>query len=57
MQRTIELAKGRDLIEVCMHTKLNYHWVQKFTKGLVADPSVNRVQRLYEYLTGKTLSV
>ena len=32
-------------------------WIQKFARGQVSDPSVNRVQALWEYLSGKKLAV
>jgi hypothetical protein len=34
-----------------------YQWLIKFRNGEIPDPSVNRVQLLYETLTGKELEV
>ena len=57
MQQTALLIKGRDLVEVSSATLLNYHWLLKFSRGQVLNPSVNRVQKLYEYLSGSELSI
>jgi len=32
-----------------------FYWLMKFADGTTKDPSVNRVQRLYEYLSGHKL--
>ena len=32
-------------------------WLEQFAAGVVANPSVNTVERLYTYLTGKPLDV
>jgi len=57
MKRTQELLKKADPIQVSANTKLNFYWILKFGKGEVPDPSVNKVQRLYEYLANTTLKV
>lgn len=44
-----------DLIRRPDGTGITYYWLRKFSAGNVEDPSVNRVQELYEYLTGTTL--
>lgn len=36
-------------------SEVSYYWLRKFSAGNVSDPSVNKVQELYEYLTGKPL--
>lgn len=36
-------------------TKISFYWLRKFSSGNFSDPSVNRVQELYEYLTGEPL--
>ena len=32
-------------------------WLKTFAAGNISDPSVNRIEVLYVYLTGKTLDV
>lgn len=32
---------------------ITYFWLRKFSSGQVKDPSVNRVEELYVYLTGE----
>jgi len=41
--------------EVATGTGLTYSWIVAFAAGRMDNPSVNKVQRLYEYLTGKPL--
>lgn len=39
-------------------SSITYYWLRKFSSGGIPDPSVNRVEELYRYLTnGKTLRV
>lgn len=57
MQRTIALMQGKDLIRLSVDADVNYHWLKKFAKGQVDNPSVNRVQRLYEFLSGTKLEL
>ena len=55
MQETLALVKGQDLLTIYNATGLSFYWLRKFQAGEIKDPSVNRVQRLYEYLSGKRL--
>ena len=32
---------------------ISFYWLRKFKYGEIPDPSVNRVEELYTYLTGK----
>lgn len=34
-------------------SEITYFWLRKFSAGEVKDPSVNRVEELYTFLTGK----
>jgi hypothetical protein len=36
---------------------LHLNWLEKFAAGKFKDPSVNRVQALYEHLSGKKLEL
>lgn len=57
--RTLELlhASGKSLPLIYKETDIPFYWLRKFSSGTIPDPSVNRVQRLYEYLVGKKLEV
>lgn len=54
---TLSLLRSdkRSLIEIHKATELPYHWLRQMREGRTPDPGVNRVQALYEYLTGSTL--
>lgn len=43
-----DIAKGADVPEP---------WLKTFAAGRIPDPSVNRVEVLYNYLNGKPLNV
>jgi hypothetical protein len=53
--RALVKADSRSLPELYRDTGISFFWLQKFQAGKFANPSVNRVQFLYEYLSGKTL--
>lgn len=55
---TLHLLKKdtRTVLEVYRDTGIPYYWLKKFAEGGTKNPSVNRVQALYEHLSGKTLS-
>jgi hypothetical protein len=57
--KTLDLLKqsGIPLPEIYKRTGLPYYWLKKFSSGEIRDPSVNRVQRLYEFLVGRELEV
>ena len=57
MTRTRELLRGCDkgILGVRDDTQLPFYWLRKFANGEIPNPSVNRVQFLYEYLTRKPL--
>lgn len=57
--RTLELLKNSDkpLPLIYKETDLPFYWLRKLSQGEIKDPSVNRVQKLYEYLSGSTLEV
>lgn len=43
--------------EIFMSTGLSPQWLSQLQSGKTRDPSVNKVQRLYEYLREQPLSV
>lgn len=48
---------GRSLFTIAQESGLPFYWLRKFATGEVKSPSVNRVQRLYEFLTKSKLSL
>lgn len=55
MVKTIALLKDRDLFEVYAQTHIPFYWLRQFVAMKFRNPSVNRVQFLYEYLTSTKL--
>lgn len=53
MIKTRELLQDKDLFAIYADTKLSPYWLRKFAKGELKNPSVNRVEFLYNYLTKK----
>ena len=58
-RKTLDLLKQSEipLPEIYKKTNLPYYWLKKFSSGEIKNPSVNRVQRLYEFLAGRKLEV
>ena len=60
-QRTLELfaALPRHVrnAQIAKATGLSPSWITDFTKGNIADPSVDRVEILYNYLNNAPLKV
>lgn len=44
-------------LQIYEHTGLTPHWLSLVANGRIKHPSVVRVQKLYEYLTGHPLGV
>lgn len=57
MLETQKLLKDQDLLVVYSETGISFYWLRKFAVGEFKNPSVNRVQRLYEFLKGQPLFV
>jgi transcriptional regulator with XRE-family HTH domain len=59
MQETIRLLRERtnQLPQIAQKTGLSFYWLRKFAYREIPNPSVNAVQKLYEYLADKKLSV
>jgi hypothetical protein len=59
MSRTLELLlnDSRSIPQISMDSRIPFHWVRQFAQGVIRNPSVNRVQALYEFLTGTKLDV
>lgn len=41
----------RSLVEIHSAAGVPFYWLKKFSSGEIREPSVNRVQKLYEHLT------
>lgn len=57
MERTHRLLResDRSIADIAggLHgSEVTFYWLRKFSAGIIKDPSVNKVQVLYEYLTG-----
>jgi hypothetical protein len=50
---TNNYAEG--LATLSHHTGIPFHWLHKFAGGRIPNPRANRLQFLYEFLTGKPL--
>lgn len=48
-------AEPRGPLAVSIKTGVPYYWLRKFSSEKIANPSVNRVQYLYEKLSGNKL--
>ena len=57
MARTLELLKERKVLDVYEATRLPWYWLNQFKSGKVKNPSVNRVQFLFEYLSQTKIGV
>lgn len=55
MLTTLALLKGKDLFQIYSQTKIPFYWLKKFNAGEFLNPSANRVQALYEHLSGTKL--
>ena len=57
--KTSELLEATKLSNdaIFFATGIPTGWIAKFRQGNTADPSVNRVQCLYEFLSAKKLEV
>lgn len=56
LTRVRELCKAHpSLTQLSEETGLPYFWLNKVVKGETTSPNVNRIQFLYEHLTGHSL--
>jgi hypothetical protein len=48
----LQKRKGR-LPDICAALpEIDYSWLSKLTQGRIKDPSVNKIQALYDHLNG-----
>lgn len=59
MRRTSSLLSGdkRTLLQLHEESGIPFYWLKKFSANEMANPSVNRVQELYEFLSRRKLAV
>lgn len=43
--------------KITEETRLTFYWLSRFRRNEFPNPSVNKVQKLYEYLTGEKLPI
>jgi len=57
MQKTITLIREdqRSLLELYSETGIPFYWLRKFVNNEFKNPSVNRVQYLYEFLSNSKI--
>lgn len=60
-ERTLYHLRNRNiqltLKEIAYVTHTNRNWLDKLSQGKIKNPSVNRIQTLYEYLTQTKLEL
>lgn len=47
----------RTLLEIWRDTGVPFGWLTAFKRGAIASPSVNRIQYLYEKLSGRKINL
>lgn len=45
----------RSLLNIANDTKLGYHWLSSLKQRKIREPSVNKIEILYKYLSGKSI--
>jgi len=57
--KTLELLKNdvRSIAQVAADSGISFYWLQGFSQNNFKNPSVNRIQYLYEHLSKKQLKV
>ena len=53
--RKLLRADKRTLVEIAQQSGVGFYWLRKISDGASKEPSVNQMQKLYEFLTGKHL--
>lgn len=58
-EKTVQLLKetNKTQKQIAEETGLGYWWITTLSQGKVRDASVNKIQKLYEHLSGKKLVV
>lgn len=53
--REVVEKQTKTLREVADGADVDWNWLRKFNSGMIPDPSVNRIEKLYFYLTDNRL--
>lgn len=59
IQKTLKLLERdeRSLLDIAQATGLPFYWLRKLKGGKIDNPSVNRIQYLYEKLSARKLAL
>jgi hypothetical protein len=59
MSKTRELLRNdsRSIAKISIDTGITFFWLQRVSADMMKNPSVNRVEYLYEQLSGQTLKL
>ncbi len=59
VKKTRELlhADTRSLPEIYTASGISFYWLRRFKSGNMRNPPADRVQHLYEFLSGKKLAL
>lgn len=59
LEKTLQLLNKEDvdLFDAKAVTGLGYHWLVSLKRGSIKDPGVDKIQTLYEYLSGKKIKL
>ena len=57
LEETLRLLKQseKSTIDIHKETGQPFHWLRKLRAGEIPNPSVNRIQALFEHLSGRKL--
>lgn len=51
------IESNKSYLQIYKDTGLTPNWLSLLAQGRIAEPSVNKIQKLNEYLTGRPLEV
>jgi hypothetical protein len=55
--RALTFAKLSEELNVAGHEPITDCWLEQFARSNIKRPPVDRIQRIYEHLSGKTLDI
>lgn len=55
--RQLLMDDERSLLDIHKQSGLPFYWLRKIHSGTIPDPSVNRIQFLFEFLSNTELDV
>lgn len=57
LELLIKSSERIKLVSIANDTGLEVRWLNLFKKGEIREPSVNKIETLYEHLSGKKLKI